>query len=65
VLKNNSLQVGKRVRCLEDNTCMRKGDILILQKDHEGFYVHCALGNHYLDGQTTEGGEIPDYELVD
>jgi hypothetical protein len=38
-------------------TCMSKGDVKEVKRDAaEGFYVDCADGKHFLDGQVDDWG---------
>jgi hypothetical protein len=36
--------------------CISPGDIKTVYEDESGFYVHCAHGRHYLEGQLNEEG---------
>lgn len=39
-------------------TCMPGWTRLSVERDDHGLYVPCSHGNHYLDGQENEDGQL-------
>lgn len=47
----STLEVGQKVKADDGFDCLSPSEEYIIEKDNEGFFVRCAEGHHYLDGQ--------------
>ncbi len=45
------MKVGTRLQADRGFECIEHDAILTVSQDDRGFYVPCACGKHYLDGQ--------------
>jgi hypothetical protein len=52
----DKLKAGDTVECDGDFTCIPAGATRVVCEDHNGLYIACADGKHYLDGQLDFGG---------
>lgn len=47
----SELEIGSKVECDGDFTCIDKGSILEIKKNKYGLYIDCNEGGHNIDGQ--------------
>ena len=45
----DQVQVGTILISDDEFTCLKGGERLTVQKDEEGLFVPCAMGEHYLE----------------
>ena len=57
-MKLSDLTVGDTVVTDCGFTCMSAGPKIVQQDDRGSFYVACDEGEHHLDGQEDENGEL-------
>lgn len=57
-MKYGDLVAGKTVEVDAGFTCMGSGKHIVQQNSAGEFYLRCAKGDHMLDGQIDEDGEL-------
>jgi hypothetical protein len=65
-VKYSDLKAGMKLIALGGFTCIKEGEIYLAHERSPGvFVVFCDIGEHFLDGQKDQDGNLVGFELVE
>lgn len=62
-MKQKDLNPGDRIIADGGFTCLRDGEICIVDISHDGLFVKCLQERHYLLGQQDKDGNLVGFKL--